>query len=94
MGKIHDALEKSGRTHPPRDAAPSVETQPARKKAVEKDIKIVVPKAAPRIQTAAQTLGVDPTLVTYHNPDSVEAELFKILRTNILFPKTGDPVFR
>ena len=34
---------------------------------------------------------LDPILVTYHNPTGVEAEIFKILRTNILFPKTGDP---
>ncbi|WP_231716393.1 CpsD/CapB family tyrosine-protein kinase [Desulfosarcina alkanivorans] len=34
---------------------------------------------------------IDPHLVTYHDPSSVEAEIFKILRTNILFPKTGEP---
>ena len=34
---------------------------------------------------------LDSTLITYHDPNSVEAEIFKILRTNILFPKKGVP---
>ncbi len=34
---------------------------------------------------------IDPLVVTYHRPASVEAEIFKILRTNILFPKNGAP---
>jgi exopolysaccharide/PEP-CTERM locus tyrosine autokinase len=32
---------------------------------------------------------LDPNLVTYHAPQSVEAELFKVLRTNLLFPASG-----
>ena len=35
--------------------------------------------------------SVDPNLVVYHDPASVEAEIFKVLRTNILFPKDGTP---
>jgi protein-tyrosine kinase len=34
---------------------------------------------------------VDANLVVYHDPASVEAEIFKVLRTNILFPKDGTP---
>jgi protein-tyrosine kinase len=34
---------------------------------------------------------MDPHLVTFHDPTSIESEIFKILRTNILFPKTGAP---
>ncbi len=35
--------------------------------------------------------GIDPNLVVYHDPASVEAEIFKVLRNNILFPKEGAP---
>jgi exopolysaccharide/PEP-CTERM locus tyrosine autokinase len=34
---------------------------------------------------------LDQTLIVYHKPQSVEAELFKVLRTNILFPSAGTP---
>lgn len=91
MGKIHDALEKARRTQPSVDDTPAVESPPAREKALKKEIKIVAPKKAPRTRTVAPPLDIDPMLVTYHKPDSVEAELFKILRTNILFPKKGSP---
>ena len=32
---------------------------------------------------------MDPSLIVYTDPDSYEAEQFRILRTNVLFPKTG-----
>ena len=32
---------------------------------------------------------IDPNLVTYQNPQSIESEMFKILRGNILFPTKG-----
>lgn len=34
---------------------------------------------------------IDEKLVTYHKPQSVESDIFKMLRTNILFPMTGKP---
>ena len=34
---------------------------------------------------------IDSSLVVYHDPNSVEAEIFKVLRNNILFPKDGSP---
>ena len=34
---------------------------------------------------------IDSHLVVYHDPTSVEAEIFKILRNNVLFPKQGAP---
>ena len=37
------------------------------------------------------THGLDKNLVTLLKPHSFEAEQFKILRTNILFPKSGQP---
>ena len=33
----------------------------------------------------------DPALITYHSPQSLEAEHFKVLRTNLLFPSSGHP---
>jgi exopolysaccharide/PEP-CTERM locus tyrosine autokinase len=35
--------------------------------------------------------AIDPKLVALHDPQSFEAEQFKILRTNILFPLAGKP---
>jgi len=34
---------------------------------------------------------IDPNLVTLNNPESYEAEQFKILRSNILYPVAGEP---
>jgi len=34
---------------------------------------------------------MDPNLVSYYNPQSFEAEQFKILRSNLLFPVSGKP---
>ena len=34
---------------------------------------------------------IDQNLVAYHDPNSIEAEIFKVLRNNILFPKDGNP---
>jgi protein-tyrosine kinase len=34
---------------------------------------------------------MDPNLIVYHKPQSMEAEFFKILKTNILFPAKGNP---
>lgn len=41
--------------------------------------------------TVEEIHGVDPTLVALLKPHSFEAEQFKILRTNILFPAEGKP---
>jgi exopolysaccharide/PEP-CTERM locus tyrosine autokinase len=34
---------------------------------------------------------IDESLITFHQPNSVEAEIFKVLRTNLLFPSEGKP---
>ena len=36
-------------------------------------------------------MEMDPNLIVYHKPQSMEAEFFKILKTNILFPVKGNP---
>lgn len=96
MGKIHEALEKSGRAkklkvmHPKTPA--SVES-PSQAPAPVKEIKVLRPD--PNTQQAQASTEafpqLDPNLIAYHDPSGVEAEIFKILRTNILFPKTGTP---
>ena len=87
MGKINDAFEKVLKN----EAQRTVET--ARQPSVQKSeaefaiLKKAIDQNAQRTQKAL----LDPTLVTYHDPSCVEAEIFKILRTNILFPKAGKP---
>ncbi|BBO88605.1 CpsD/CapB family tyrosine-protein kinase [Desulfosarcina ovata] len=90
MGKIHEALEKSGRVKElNRLASVEERVHPAREPGNE--IKIVAPKPEPPVRPTAHERRLDPHLVAYHDPNGVEAEIFKILRTNILFPKTGTP---
>lgn len=89
MGKFNDAFNKSGwgESQKPK---PGVKTMPDKARKTKNKIKVLKPRSA----APAKRLGVaqiDPHLVTYHDPTSVESEIFKILRTNILFPKTGVP---
>lgn len=82
MGKISDALEKADR---------STESS-------------VVPREVEGVKTAEKNVlplsnalklnkdkELDERLITYFAPRSVEAELFKVLRTNLLFPSAGKP---
>jgi capsular exopolysaccharide synthesis family protein len=89
MGKIHDALEKSGRTKDLK-VTPAVRPTTAKSRAGSNQIKVIKPAENVNRQPVTSD-RIDPHLVTYHDPSSVEAEIFKILRTNILFPKTGEP---
>lgn len=89
MGKIHDALEKSGRVNDLK-IIPANKTQSLEKKAGKEPIKVMQTQKV--IDEMSSISGkIDPHLITYHNPGGVEAEIFKILRTNILFPKKGLP---
>ena len=91
MGKIHDALEKS------QSGQNFTVVQRVKPKQYEsKDIPNAVP--VERTETHSAVFSdtfvpgkMDPALITYHDPASVEAEIFKILRSNILFPQTGKP---
>lgn len=100
MGKIFDAIEKSTKTREHnnnvvvRDAKRSkTKTQEPNKKVVVQDEKRL--KANNKIVQINNELPrktsckLDPLLVTYHEPGSLEAETFKVLKTNILFPKEG-----
>ena len=85
MGKIYDALEKSQKESKP-SAAPSKGSvaeyygQPGQTQEIMNLMKPI--KLYDR---------VDKNLVTFLKPRSIESEMFKILRGNILFPKTGTP---
>ena len=85
MGKIFDALKKSNKE--------SISSAPSHKKSVTTKTKM--PK-----KTEAQhdiekpvydSAEINECLVTLLNPDSFEAEQFKLLRTNLLFPVSGSP---
>jgi capsular exopolysaccharide synthesis family protein len=45
----------------------------------------------PRKKTLSKAAKIKPDLVSLANPDSPEAELFKLLRTQVLFPPSGRP---
>ncbi len=86
MGKIFDALEKSG--------SKNVNTTPVsvrvkkgyRAKKTKKNVVSLV-----KSNRSSHGSHLDETLIAYHAPQSVEAEQFKVLRTNILFPGSGQP---
>ena len=89
MGKIHDPLEKSGRVNGLKISLAG-STQPLEKNSEEEPIKVMQAQKEERERSSA-SVKIDPHLITFHDPVSVEAEIFKILRTNILFPKKGRP---
>jgi exopolysaccharide/PEP-CTERM locus tyrosine autokinase len=68
--------------------------QAAKPPAVEKASVVDAQPAKKPVTVARPCLDsarVDPTLVALTNPHSIEAEQFKILRTNILYPVSGQP---
>jgi capsular exopolysaccharide synthesis family protein len=106
MGKYHTAVLQSGRSKKLTPLANTIRTlgrgprlksscaPPAAQAASP------APPAAPSLPASPASPAppesvradeIDPLVVTYHRPVSVEAEIFKILRTNILFPKNGAP---
>ena len=67
------------------DPAVSVEAGKKTKNKAATSIKLQPPSVSEIVHP------IDPHLVVYHDPVSVEAEIFKMLRNNILFPKDGVP---
>jgi len=88
MGKIFDALEKAGKSNDPGRTKFATERTPKPQTTINGN---VVPLTAHKQPLPSGPEGIDPNLVTLHSPQSVEAELFKVLRTNLLFPSTGRP---
>jgi capsular exopolysaccharide synthesis family protein len=89
MGKIHEALAKHEKKQSLKvisQAGPDTRRTQAKPTFVD--------AMAATSDVDAQRRGfnqIDQNLVVYHDPASMEAEIFKILRNNILFPKEGDP---
>lgn len=110
MGKIHNALERSGIGPKPGTAVKSsyesydenrIEKKSLRKAPMEAErtIEEKQPTLKKNIAVTSQDIaspiktgkGLDSNLVVFHKPQSMEAEFFKILKTNILFPSKGVP---
>lgn len=101
MGKIHDALEKSmkeGTKVVPLDD--KLHSHNGRKANIVKDKGLansgkVPTKSDEKLQVSSRAIqrrfNIDENLVTLLKPQSMEAEMFKILRGNILFPQSGKP---
>ena len=85
MGKIYDALEKSRNENRPTAAASkgSVVDFYGQPGETQEIIDLLEPLKLYD--------HVDKNLVTFLKPRSIESEMFKILRGNILFPLTGTP---
>ena len=84
MGKIFDALEKSNRQS---QAEALSRRHSSAKRANRGNDNVVALDNSNRI---IKGQNIDSNLVAYHAPRSVEAELFKVLRTNLLFPASGN----
>lgn len=83
MGKIYDALEKS-------DSSPERFLNNHESRVIDAVDKFEKPDIAPEVGIPALINNkLDKNLVTCLNPGSFEAEMFKILRSNILFPDSG-----
>jgi protein-tyrosine kinase len=83
MGKIFKALEKSNQT-----------TENAQKGLSDFDSEIsseLHDEYLPETDSGEISVAIDPGLVTGLDPQSIEAEQFRTLKNNILFPAKGDP---
>lgn len=83
LGKIFDALAKSKKEH----IKPS-STNEENTMLTDQHQKIVKPSD---IASTFSGNNIDRNLVALINPNSFEAEQFKLLRTNLLFPVSGKP---
>lgn len=87
MGKIFDALEKANHQRTTKTKAVP-HAKRFERKTVQRAQNVVALGNAKKV-----ALGqiLDPKLIAYHAPQSAGAEHFKVLRTNLLFPSTGEP---
>jgi len=84
MGKIYDALEKSQKEKRSSAATPKGTVGEFYDKTDETQI-------IDLLEPLKLYDNVDKNLVTFLKPRSIESEMFKILRGNILFPQSGTP---
>jgi len=85
MGKIYDALEKSQKERKPTVATNKGAIVDFYEKTSRKE------QASGLQQPIISDDRVDRNLVTYLDPQSLESEMFKILRGSLLFPSEGVP---
>ena len=85
MGKIHDALIKSDKE----SKAATITKKPSPFKIYDR--KARKKESSGAIKTIFKSKDVDKNIVSLLEPQSFEAEQFKHLRTNILFPVSGNP---
>lgn len=85
MGKVHDALKKADKEH--KDRVSALKGSSDKKEA--EDASSVLPFM--RLKKAVTETKIDPNLISYYAPQSTEGEMFKLLRSNILFPSKGRP---
>jgi exopolysaccharide/PEP-CTERM locus tyrosine autokinase len=86
MGKIFDALEKAEKRA---SGLKPVLHAPDKPKAIAKNDMATNIVQLEAVNKKPLDDKLDPNLIAYYSPQSVEAELFKVLRTNILFPTNG-----
>lgn len=85
MGKIFDAIEKSiGETR-------TVSVMERRESSSPKRDQFDSVHATVEKERSPYNLNFDKNLIVLHRPQSFEAEQFKLLKTNILFPSDGKP---
>jgi exopolysaccharide/PEP-CTERM locus tyrosine autokinase len=83
MGKIFDALEKADSTH---KSGRRIKNKRSWDYLQTQNEKIV---PLPDLNQNSHERELDNSLVSFHYPQSVEAELFRVFRTNLLFPSDG-----
>ena len=74
----------------PTEAAESERVEPQPAKAIEKSPAKKAPAPKPSLP-ASHNEKMDQNLISLFNPQSFEAEQFKILRSNLLYPGSGNP---
>ncbi len=85
MGKIFDALEKShGNQKPVQHDAKNGDKSEARKRVAP-----IIKKKTPDPSVSVTDQHLNENLITFLDAQSFEAEQFKSLKTNILFPASG-----
>lgn len=87
MGKIYEALGKAGNP-----SSGTTKLLPIQKSANNNGTQVkTVANVVPFSSSASMATGegFDQNLITFHQPHSVESEIFKVLRTNLLFPSEG-----
>lgn len=94
MGKIFDALEKANKEEPitaPHEKYPELVRPLFDKSESDKSGRDKSDILIKDTETENNNRIIDENIIAYAESDSMEAEQFKMLRSNILFPVSGQP---